>query len=124
MATLSVERIVQIVARRLWTGPYGGLEEFYYTTVMQIVSYFEPLNCLIVNAYNDRKIEPQVMRHFDCSTKQATFECARKFRAAFEARQLPENFMIATSFGVAAQKLWKLKASVRRYSRLARAATP
>jgi SAM-dependent methyltransferase len=85
--------------------PYGGLEMFYYTTVMQIVSYFEPLNCRIVNAYNDRKIEPQVMRNFDCSTKQATFECARKFRAAFEARQLPENFMIATSFGVAVQKL-------------------
>jgi len=85
--------------------PYAGLEQFYYTTVNQVVSYFEPLNCRIVTAYNDRKIEAQVMRHFDCSTRQATFECARKFSAAFQARQLPENFMIATSFGVIAQKL-------------------
>ena len=63
------------------------------------------LDCRIIAAYNDRPIEPQVMRHFDCSTPQATFDCARKFRAAFEARQLPENFIIATSFGVAVQKL-------------------
>jgi len=85
--------------------PYGGLDMFYYTTVNQILGIFEPLNCRVVTAYNDRKIEAQVMRHFDCSTPQATFECARKFRAAFETRQLPEHFMIATSFGVAAQKL-------------------
>lgn len=85
--------------------PYGGLEQFYYTTVNQVVSYFEPQNCRIVAAYNDRQIEAQVMRHFDCSTPQATFECARKFRAAFQAHQLPENFTIATSFGVVAQKL-------------------
>ena len=95
---------MQIVARRL-DRPYGGLDQFFYTTVTQIVSYFEPLNCQIVNAYNDRKIEPQVMRNFDCSTLKATFDTARKFRAAFEARELPENYMIATSFGVVAQKL-------------------
>ncbi len=85
--------------------PYGGLEQFFYTTVAQVLGILEPLNCRIVTAYNDRQIEPQVMRHFDCSTPQATFECARKFRVTFEARQLPENFMIATSFGVAVQKL-------------------
>ncbi|HUN28797.1 MAG TPA: class I SAM-dependent methyltransferase [Alphaproteobacteria bacterium] len=85
--------------------PYGGLDMFYYTTASQILGIFEPLNCRIVTAYNDRKIEPQVMRHFDCSTLQATFETARKFRTAFENKSLPENFMIATSFGVAAQKL-------------------
>lgn len=85
--------------------PYGGLDDFYYTTIGQIASIFEPLNCRVVTAYNDRKLEAQVMRHFDCSTRQATFECARKFRAAFQARQLPENFMVATSFGIVAQKL-------------------
>ena len=85
--------------------PYGGLDMFYYTTVVQVVGILQPLNCRIITAYNDRKIEDQVMRHFDCSTQRATFECARKFRAAFETRQLPEHFMIATSFGVAAQKL-------------------
>ena len=85
--------------------PYGGIDNFYYTSLSQVVGIFEPMNCRIVNAYNDRRIEPQVMRHFDCSTAQATLETARKFRAAFDARQLPENFMIATSFGIAAQKL-------------------
>lgn len=85
--------------------PHGGIDMFFYTTIAQILGIFEPLNCRVVAAYNDRKIEPQVMRHFDCSTPQATFACARKFRAAFESRSLPENFMIATSFGVAVQKL-------------------
>ena len=59
--------------------PYGGLDEFFYTTVAQLIGIFEPLNCRIVTAYNDRKIEPQVMRNFDCSTLQATFETARKY---------------------------------------------
>lgn len=85
--------------------PYGGLDMFFYTTIPQIAAIFEPLACRIVNAYNDRRIEPQVMRHFDCSTLAATFETARKMRIAFEARQLPEHFMIATSFGIAVQKL-------------------
>lgn len=85
--------------------PHGGIDQFYYTTINQVLSIFEPLNCRIVAAYNDRKIEPQVMRNFDCSTPQATFDCARKFRTAFESRSLPENYMIATSFGVAVQKL-------------------
>ncbi|HTC29963.1 MAG TPA: class I SAM-dependent methyltransferase [Candidatus Acidoferrum sp.] len=85
--------------------PYGTLETFYYVCVPQMIGILEPLNCRITTAYNDRKIEPQAARHFDCSTLQATFETARKFRAGFEARSLPENFMIATSFGIAAQKL-------------------
>lgn len=85
--------------------PHGGLDMFYYTTVQQIAAILEPLNCRIVSAYNDRKIEPQVMRHFDCSTLEATFETAKRYRAAFETRSLPEHFMIATSFGIAAQKL-------------------
>ena len=85
--------------------PYGTLDTFFYTSVVDVVGILEPLNCRVVTAYNDRKIEPQAMRHFDCSTLAATYETARRFKAAFEARQLPENFMIATSFGVAAQKL-------------------
>lgn len=85
--------------------PYGTLDTFYYVSVPQILAIMEPLNCRVITAYTDRQIEPNAMRHFDCSTLQATFETARRFRAAFEARQLPENFMIATSQGVAAQKL-------------------
>ena len=85
--------------------PYGGLDGFYYTSLTQIMGILEPMDCQVVTAYNDRKIEPQVRREFDCSTPQATFETARKFRAAFESRQLPENFMIATSLGVVAQKI-------------------
>jgi ubiquinone/menaquinone biosynthesis C-methylase UbiE len=85
--------------------PHGGLDDFYYVTVEQLVGIVLPLNCRIVNAYNDRKVEPQVMRHFDCSTPQTTFETAKKFRTAFEARSLPENFMIATSLGIVVQKL-------------------
>lgn len=85
--------------------PHGGVDDFFYVTLQQLVGICEPLNCRIVNAYNDRKIEAQVMRHFDCSTPQGTFETAKKFRAAFEARSLPQNFMIATSLGIVAQKL-------------------
>jgi SAM-dependent methyltransferase len=85
--------------------PHGGLDYFFYATAPQIVGIFEPLDCRVVRAYNDRQIESQVMRHFDVSTTAATFACAKKFRAAFEARQLPENFMSATSFAIAVQKL-------------------
>jgi SAM-dependent methyltransferase len=85
--------------------PHGGLDLFYYTTAPHIASIFEPLDCRIVQAYNDRRIEQQAMRHFDCSTSAATLACAKKIRAAFEARQLPEHFTIATSFGIAVQKL-------------------
>lgn len=86
--------------------PHGGIDGgFYYISLPQLIAIFEPMNCKIIAAYNDRKIEPAVWRNFDCSSAQATFECAQRFRAAFEARQLPENFMIATSLGIVAQKL-------------------
>ncbi len=85
--------------------PHAGLDTFYYTTAPQVVAYFEPQNCRIVNAYNDRNIEQNVSRHFDCSTPQATQETARRFRASFEAGSLPENFTVATSLGVVVQKL-------------------
>jgi SAM-dependent methyltransferase len=85
--------------------PHGGLDLFYYTTAPQVLSLFEPLNCRVVNAHIDRQVETQVMRHFDCSTLAATLECAKNVRAAYEARRLPEHFMIATSFGIAAQKI-------------------
>lgn len=85
--------------------PHLGLDTFYYTTVLQVVGYFEATNCRLVNAYNDKQLEIAVMRHFDCSTQEATANTARKFRAAFEAKTLPPHFMEATSFGVVAQKL-------------------
>ena len=60
--------------------PYGGLDHVLLHDGDADLGYFEPLNCQIVNAYNDRKIEPQAMRNFDCSTLKATFDTARKFR--------------------------------------------
>ncbi len=84
--------------------PHTGLDTFFYTTAPQIVGIFEALNCRVVNAYNDRLIEANVMRHFDCSTAEATHATARRFFASFKAGQLPENFTNATSLGVIVQK--------------------
>ncbi|MBV8639527.1 MAG: class I SAM-dependent methyltransferase [Candidatus Eremiobacteraeota bacterium] len=85
--------------------PHGGLGDFFYATAPQVIAIFESLNCRITNAYNDREIERQVWRHFDCTTVEATRETARRFKRAFEARALPANFMAPTSFGIVAQKL-------------------
>ncbi len=85
--------------------PYGGLDGFFYTTAPQIVAIVLSMNCRLVNAYVDRPLEERVRRHFDCASESATRETAKRMRDAFEARTLPANFMSATSFGIAIEKL-------------------
>lgn len=82
--------------------PYGGLDDFNYVTLPQVVAICQGLGLTVERAWIDRQIDPGIAQMFKFGSLRDVRECATSFRD--DPSSLPEQLRAATSFGIVARK--------------------
>jgi len=82
--------------------PAGGIDDFNYVTLPQVISVLQGLACAISRAWTDKIIDPNLLRYFDFGDASSLRESARRLRAMKGA--LPPQLSSPTSFGIVARK--------------------
>jgi SAM-dependent methyltransferase len=84
--------------------PSGGIGNFNYVTLVQLLGIVQVLPCNVVCATIDRPIDPNAINAFDLSSTDAIARTAAAMKSAWASGSLPPHFTSATSLALAIQK--------------------